>query len=620
MDSRSLALFRVCIAVILLVDFLFTRMPYFNFFYTEQGVLPLYQLLGGDSFWASTSSLNFMFFGAVYQWALFAVAIIAFFMLLVGHRTKWAVFVSWILLVSFQSRNFLVLNSGDTLICLMLFWALRLPLGKCFSVDSALREQKEKAFSTFSINSFAFILQILLVYFFTFLLKTGEEWKSGQAVYYALMLDNFRTVWGDMLLRYPLVMKGLSLITYYFIESVVPLLFVCLGFFWRIRLLLIICICGFHFSMAVFLHLGLFSWICVAGWLAFLPSEFWEWAKRLLPLKGEKLKVYYDGYCSFCVKLAHLLRTFLILPHLSFAPGQSNKQIQEEMEKKNSWLALDKAEGLHDRWQVWVLLVSRSPLLFFLAPLFRLKFVSLAGDWLYQKVANNRNWLNRLLPPLRGFSAGEGEGLTSSSPAGSSEVKRNPRRHRVGAYFVGLFFFVCLVYALMWNVRTLDFKYYERYMSKEWNGFGAFFHLYQYWNMFAPKPLAKTGWIVLSAERIDTGEQIDLWQGGATLSLEKPHRYDTTFPVFRFRKLMENLIFKHKKYSKNYLKYLCRQWNSHPPPGGSVKTLSLQDGAKNPDERFIRDIEMIYFKQIVPPPGEELAPPQQVSIRKTTCL
>ena len=138
-------------------------------------------------------------------------------------------------------------------------------------------------------------------------------------------------------------------------------------------------------------------------------------------------------------------------------------------------------------------------------------------------------------------------------------------------------------------------------MPRELNGFAAFFHLQQSWSMFSPKPLDTTGWIVLSAQAVDTEEKIDLWRKGRRLSWEKPLDYDSSFPVFRFRKMLENLVGKYKKYSRNYLLYLCGKWN-----------------AKS-EKRLIKNIELIYMKQKIPPPGGALPAPKKISIRKVTC-
>ena len=595
LDLRSLALFRVGIAVILLVDFLFTRLPYFELFYTDKGLLPLRQLFGSNSFWATTSSLNFVSSSSVYQFFLFIMALVFFTMLLVGYKTRWALLGSWLLLVSFQSRNFLILNSGDTLIGLMLFWALRLPLGEYFSLDSVSKGKREQ--DVFSVNSIAFIFQILFVYYFTYLLKTDHIWKSGQGVYYALQLDNFRTAWGDILLQYPHFMKVLSIVTYYMIEGLVPFALIFLGFFRSVRIFLILIMCGFHFSLSVFLHLGLFSWICIVGWLAFLPEEFWESLNQWLKRRQSAITVYYDGACSFCQKMVLLIKEFLILPHFVFREAQSNKKAMSEMEKRNSWLVWDREGVWHDRWQAGAMLVSHSPLFFWLAPLLRRKVVLQWGNSLYEKVAKNRQSLGSYLKWLK----------TSKEVPVSFAMRVFSQKQR--SYFsiiMAGFFCLCFIYVFMWNVRTLNFDYYARFMPRSWNGPGAFFHLHQYWNMFAPKPLDTRGWLILSAEpsvEPSTEEKghIDLWQGGAPLVWDKPERYDLTFPVFRIRKMIENLVLDYKKYGSNYLKWLCRKWN------------------KKNREKQIKKIQFIYMKQKVPPNNHSWPPIKKTTIYHKTC-
>ena len=579
LDSRSLSLFRVLASLILISDFLFTRLPYFTLFYTNKGLLPTKELLSSNNFWATTSSLNFISPSSVYQFALFILALIFFFLMLVGYKTRWAVLGSWILVASFQSRNFIIINAGDLLLGLILFWSLALPLNRHFSIDSAL--ENKKGGNIFSFNSAFFILQILLVYSFTYLLKTDAIWKTGQAVYYSLMLDNFRTVWGDILLQNEKIMAILSHFTYYVIEGAVPLLFVLFGFWWRFRVIIILLMCTFHFSLNLSMHLGCFAYICMAGWLAFLPSEFWEKLKSFLPGRKSPLTVYYDAHCSFCKKSVYLIKTFFILPHVTLAEAQSNKLAQSEMEKRNSWVVFSEKTGWQGSWKAGLIILSYSPLFFYLKPLLGLKIFSVIGECLYQTVARNRGKLGYILPTLR---------------------TTKPVRSRVLSVLVSVFFSFCFLYVLMWNIRTTDFKYYEKYFPKKWNGVAAFFHLHQHWSMFAPKPLNHTGWVILSAIHSNGGieTKIDLWQQGKPLTMEKPYRYDRTFPVFRLRKLLNKLTRKYKKYSKNYLTYLCDTWNKKP--GYNIKS-----------------IEFIFMKQITPPPGKFLPEPKKIIIQKKTC-
>lgn len=619
LDSRSLTLFRVLCAVILLIDFLFTRWPWFNLFYWDKGLFSLGEFLSSNNFWAKSSSLNFLSSSNTYQVFLFFLAIAFFIMLLIGYKTKWAVLGSWLLLVSFNSKNFLILNSGDILLGLLLFWALYLPLGEHFSIDRALKTEKEKSLPIFSVNSIAFIFQILFVYYFSAILKSHEIWKTGEGVYYALMLDQFRTTLGDMLLQYPLVMKGLSYFTYYFIENLVPFLFIALSFFWRWRIGFVLIMCGFHFSLSLFLHLGLFSWICCAGWLAFLPTEFWDRKYKWLTKRGSPLWVYYDGKCSFCEKSIYLLKTFLILPHVSFSPAQADAKAWPEMQKRNSWLVFSEKTGFQDRMPAFLTMLSYSPIWFWLALILRGKVFSLIGNWLYEKIASKRQVLGKYLP-------------NRQAPLALDQSKT---KSRIYPLLLSMFFLISFMYALAWNIRTTNFSYYSKYMPKELNGFGAFFHTFQYWNMFAPYPLDSSGYVIFSATPLKSNahklkspatpmvkkesikaqkkhiqkkpvqkqqaQKIDLWQNGAPLSIKKPYRENLNFPVFRLRKLMENLSGDYTQYSKNYLRYLCQKWNKKKP---------LQK---------VKDIEFIYMSQKTPAYGEPPLAPKNKTISKIKC-
>jgi hypothetical protein len=57
--------------------------------------------------------------------------------MLVGYYTKTASFLTWILTLSLHNRNYLVLHGGDVLQRVILFYALFLPLGDCYSIDNA---------------------------------------------------------------------------------------------------------------------------------------------------------------------------------------------------------------------------------------------------------------------------------------------------------------------------------------------------------------------------------------------------------------------------------------------------------------------------------------------------
>lgn len=568
LDSRSLAFFRVGIGLTFLIDYLFTRIPYADLFYFRGGL---------SSARSHASSLAFIHSADWFQLLLLLSAIICFCLLIVGYKTRYTAFIAWLLLVSIHAKNEMIVNAGDILGYLLLFWALPLPLNKHFSVDSALKEQKST--EHFSLFSIFFIGQIILVYWIAFLLKNHPIWQNGDAIYYAMMLDNFRTYWGDILLQYPYAMKVLTYITYYFIEGSVPLLLLFLGFIPQMRIFLIFSMLMFHISLNITMHLGMFSYFCMFMWCALLPSEFWNYLKKYIPKKS--LDIYFDGKCSFCKKSTYLLKTFLILPRIKLMEAQSNPSALSEMEKRNSWLVWNQDKGWQSHFSAFVELISRSPLFFYLAPVLRLKIISSLGNKAYALVAKNRNNLNLSIP--------------EDAPL---------FQKRKWVFALCMFYSFCFLYIIAWNIRTLNFKHYEKYFPRKYNDAGHFLHISQYWSMFAPYPMKKGGYVILSATREDD-TKIDLWKNGEPVMItpQAPHRYDKTFPVFRFRKMIENIIHKknHQGMRKVYLRYLCRKWN------------------KKLKENPIQRIELIHMSTVTPEPGKLRAPAKQQSVASMKC-
>ncbi|OYR43122.1 HTTM domain-containing protein, partial [Halorubrum sp. Hd13] len=129
-DLRALAAFRIGLATLLLAD-LARRSRSLTAFYTDYGVLPRRAYVVDYS----TTPLPHTLSGEPWAAALlFAVAGAFALALLVGYRTRAVTLVSWLLLLSVQARNPMVLNAGDSLLRMLLFWSVFLPLGARWSV------------------------------------------------------------------------------------------------------------------------------------------------------------------------------------------------------------------------------------------------------------------------------------------------------------------------------------------------------------------------------------------------------------------------------------------------------------------------------------------------------
>lgn len=277
LDVRSLALFRMALALILLCD-LGIRAGELTTFHSDAGIVPRSRLTenGYGSIHALSGSVPF-------ETGLFAVHALFALAMLVGYRTRLATFVSCFLLISLHLRNPLVLQGGDALLRVLLFWGIFLPLGAVWSVDAHSTEARVPK-RTLAIGSAALILQLCFLYWFSAALKNDPAWtRDGTAVAQALHIDQLVKPAGQVLLGYPELCRVLTYATFA-LELVGPLLLFVPIFHWQIRLAVVIGFLAFHlFGLNLCMELGPFPYVCAAGWVALLPTQFWD---RLAAWRG----------------------------------------------------------------------------------------------------------------------------------------------------------------------------------------------------------------------------------------------------------------------------------------------------------------------------------------------
>ena len=283
LDLRSLALFRVGLSLVLFYDII-DRGRSLVAHYTDQGVLPAERAaeIFGRGIYAS---IHFHLSESVFAVAcVFGLAGLCAGALLVGYRTRLATILSWYLLASLQVRNDWVNGiAGDGLLMALLFWAIFLPLGERWSVDARRRADAPAGNGNriFCVATAALIIQLFVMYFSTGLLKSGESWMDGSAVHYALHLGHFASPFTHLLREQAWAHPVITYATLVF-EILGPFLLLVPVFIPVTRMLAVVLFIGFHTGLAIFLNVGPFPIICIAAWLALLPSAlFDEWLPRL---------------------------------------------------------------------------------------------------------------------------------------------------------------------------------------------------------------------------------------------------------------------------------------------------------------------------------------------------
>jgi len=278
LDLRSLALFRMALGVLVLMD-LAGRVPGMRAHYTDEGVLPRSLLVSSVSQWRWSLMKLDGSYG--FQVVVFIGAALACIGLIAGYRTQVMAVLVWIFLFSIQVRNPMVSSAADTLLRLMVFWGMLLPLGAMWSLDARYQRERPAVSRAFlSVAGAGLILQIAMMYWFTAWMKSGDQWREdGTALYLATGAGQLTRPFGVFIHQFPDLLKVLTFASLFF-EFLIPfLLFWPLGRGW-VRLAGIAGILGFHGGIALMMDVGIFPWVNTLSMMALLPALFWD---RLVP-------------------------------------------------------------------------------------------------------------------------------------------------------------------------------------------------------------------------------------------------------------------------------------------------------------------------------------------------
>lgn len=569
-DLRTLALFRACLGTVLCVTLLL-RFEDLAAFYADAGVMPRAWLLTSES--PLRWSLHFANGSALFQGLLIATQALLAFCLAVGYRTRLAVVLSWLLLVSLNSRNPLVLMGGDYLMVCLLFWGMFLPLAARWSVDAALSTAAPPAEPrVLSVASAGLLLQVVSVYFFSALLKSDAVWwPDGTAVRHALEMDRFVLPFGAWLRdEWPWLLKPLTYYVY-FLELVGPLLVLSPFLQKPLRFAVLVLLALMHLGFALCLAIGHFPYVSWTSLTVLLGGGWWDRQVRRRD-HGRHLKIYYDEPCGFCLKSCLLLRHLLVLPRTEILPAQGSERAHALMQAQNSWVVIDGEDVAHTRWNAFVALLRHSLLLGWTFRLAALPLWERPGNAVYDWVARHRGafgTISAALLPMRAV------------------------RYFVPAW-TQAFAAVVLVAVLAWNLSSVKVLPEPTYRALAPVLYPI--RMDQFWDMFAPYPGRRDGWFVAPGQLAD-GTEVDVLRPRQRgVDYAKPERISATIKNVRwqsYRTRLNDARFRHHRLP--YARWLCRQWNASAAEGRELARFKLiymleetrLDGSTAPVEQVV---------------------------------
>jgi len=527
LDERAIFLFRFFLGLVLLSD-IFQRILTVDVFFSDVGILPRWiQAKSYTEFWRF--NIYYLSGNKYYLSALLLLnAYMVWLFMTAKKNIKLITFVLWIFVNSLHMRNYLILQSGDTVLRLVLFWFLFFPKIKMSNQDCFSEKTKSKFFN---MGVFGYYVQIAIIYFYAGYAKSYESYFSnGDAVYLAMELERYSTDFGQWLMRFPEFLKFGSRLTYG-LEMLCPVILFFPFKNWIFRLVLIIGLFSFHIGTILMMEVGHFPHASMVLWLPLIPSQVLD-----LIFKSKK---YEFKKFTLNKRICFFERTLLSGLFLR----DSSIAINKTVEMKNEYFINEKKCSQEVFWKEVLCYSSFS---FFYNNrffLFGLRFVINFIDLLFEIITLNKELI---LKSLR---------LSSSA---------------LCLFFILFTFFYNLNNYELYNFRLK--RLVENIQKNYFLRFGV--NLDQRWGMFSPSPTGLDGWHIIYGER-NNGDKVDLWGTDFTNPYKKPESIADTYKNFRWRKFLGTIMGKkHKHYRKHLWRSVCLEVNNRTEdPMRKIKTV-----------------------------------------------
>lgn len=544
-DARSLGLFRIAFALVLIGD-LRCRWAWLRAFYSNEGVLPnhnhLFNLIqkGTSEVWSvyhafSTPGENHF---------AFALTLLVYVAFLVGWKTRVFHALSLACLVSLTGRNILLEGAGNYAAIAILAFTLFLPCGSRLSIDSlraSLKAREEKTaadlndrgsasdpaveaerlpgWTPTSLAALAVLAQIAIIYASLAIQHSGAPWKDGSALHYALHVERWATGLGVAVRSAP--PGALRALTYlvYVAEWAIPILIFLpvARRAARVSSAVLMLIHGFVFG--ALLSFGLFGWALAAAAPLVITRESWEAMERSWK-RGRARTVIYDVDCGICLLLSRILKRVDYRRHLTFqgnditdallmrkSGGKSAyREPFPESVKPDTMLTtvvvIDLDGHIYTRGRAVVETLKALPFGWVLAWPLRIPGISHALDKIYDAVAARRHNISAMLglgscgitPP--GAASPEGAGGAAIEVPSSTRIRRGivggARELAVAAMFAAMLAQTAKVNAVPASLAIPQ--------GKVLAAIAAWPRMLAKWDVLAPAPPMEDGALVVDAQ------------------------------------------------------------------------------------------------------------------------
>ncbi len=266
-DPRLASVLRIGFALIVLVN-LAVLAPDLRLWFSEDGLVPAAtgeQIINEHAL----SLFSYLPHTDTVLYACFGVFVAQAVLLLLGWYTRVQAIGVFIWLVTFQHRNYAIVDGEDTVLRMFAFYLALCPAGWAFSLDALRRKPETPPPAPWALRLFQ--IQMSIIYLSSAIEKSlGTHWTGGRALYYIARLDDAFGKWP--MPSYPFESFALIKIMTWGVLALEWLLPVLL---WmkRTRKLALVVAIVFHLAIDYTMNLFLFHWIMILGLLSFAEYD-----------------------------------------------------------------------------------------------------------------------------------------------------------------------------------------------------------------------------------------------------------------------------------------------------------------------------------------------------------
>ena len=585
-DKRALGIFRIFLGMLCLID-ISRRFSLIDVFYTNSGII---SYTSSNSFYKTFSLLS----SFTKSWEVhlfFILGIIFSIFLIIGYKTKLSQIMCAIIIISIHNRVIMLENAGDFVFNSILIISIFLPLGLKFSIDGlkkSLNDFNETSLKDlnikdnlnnsnneiFSLAFLAILLQIISIYIFTGLNKSGYDWMNGTAVYKMFELDTFLTSFGYYIRDF-ITLPISKFLTYstLSIEFVIPFLIVFPFYSHILRLVSILILTVFHISIRMSIKVGMFSFTMISMFTLLLDSKIIDSLKAYAKKKihSSKYILFYDSDCGFCHLTARIIKRCDLFNQIQFADKSYSGDLPNDyenlvdktailvrLENRKQWIR-------HEAFGKTLMII---PFGFLISWIFFIPGVGFLFGKCYDLVSSYRTQVSVFL----GLSACniKSENIASSSTPDTKSNFYNMYNILHGT-FISIVVLILIVANMNYNLVANEAvnKKMEKY------GFDKFQHnrtlkrisyyprMIQRWNMFSPTVLGTDKTVIVEAT-LSNGDVIDLFTGEPPILNSLDYKYLWHDGNQFWRKFFSRVTKKqNKKYIKSFETWIKKYNNTY---------------------------------------------------------